>query len=166
MTPEGSVEGDPPEGGQEPRRAAAERGDEGLRTERRQEVLPEGFVMAAKSPQVITHEMALQDCGADVSGFLGAMEHLGDRLGPLLPELPYFNKASGMTAADFVYVRWLGRDALLGGRAPVTAVLACDHLRLLQQPPRGPRARLDRAARADVARADGSGRHHRITVTA
>ncbi len=64
-------------------------------------LLPEGFRMAAKCPRVITHEKTLTDCGADLAEFLAAIEPLGDRIGPLLLQFPYFNRASGMTAALF-----------------------------------------------------------------
>ena len=64
--------------------------------------LPEGFVLAAKVHQVITHEKLLLDVQQDVDEFLEAMSHLGDRLGPLLFQFPYFSKASGMDRAEFV----------------------------------------------------------------
>jgi len=65
-------------------------------------LLPEGFLMAAKVPRVVTHDKVLVDCGAELSAFVSVMEQLGDRLGPLLLQFPYFNKASGMTAALFL----------------------------------------------------------------
>ena len=34
------------------------------------EVLPEAFLLAAKVPQVITHEKTLADCGEELHGFL------------------------------------------------------------------------------------------------
>jgi len=52
--------------------------------------LPEGFLLAAKVPQVITHEKGLVDCEGDLAAFLAAMENLGDRLGPLLFQFPYY----------------------------------------------------------------------------
>jgi uncharacterized protein YecE (DUF72 family) len=51
---------------------------------------PEGFVFAAKVPQEITHERRLKDCGDLVRQFVDAVEPLGQRLGPLLVQLPYF----------------------------------------------------------------------------
>jgi hypothetical protein len=53
---------------------------------------PEGFVFAAKIPQTITHEKVLIDVQADLKAFLKVMDILGDRLGPLLFQFPYFNK--------------------------------------------------------------------------
>ena len=43
---------------------------------------PEGFLFAAKVPQVVTHEKLLEDCGDEMDAFLKVMDRLGDRLGP------------------------------------------------------------------------------------
>jgi uncharacterized protein YecE (DUF72 family) len=53
---------------------------------------PDGFVFAAKIPRVITHQKVLRDCQKELSSFLKTMETLGDKLGPLLLQFPYFNK--------------------------------------------------------------------------
>jgi len=53
---------------------------------------PEGFVFAAKIPRVITHQKILSDCHKELSTFLNIMATLGDKLGPLLLQFPYFNK--------------------------------------------------------------------------
>jgi uncharacterized protein YecE (DUF72 family) len=53
---------------------------------------PEGFVFAAKLPQTITHEKVLVGAESDLKAFLGVMDILGPKLGPLLIQLPYFNK--------------------------------------------------------------------------
>ncbi len=53
---------------------------------------PKGFIFAAKVPQVITHEKVLVDAERDLKEFLDVMDLLGDRLGPLLLQFPYFNK--------------------------------------------------------------------------
>ena len=53
---------------------------------------PDGFVFAAKIPRLITHQKVLSDCQKELSSFLQAMETLGDKLGPLLLQFPYFNK--------------------------------------------------------------------------
>ncbi|MBI4867393.1 MAG: DUF72 domain-containing protein [Candidatus Wallbacteria bacterium] len=63
---------------------------------------PEGFRFAAKVPQIITHEKRLADCGHDLAHFLSAMELLGDRLGPLLFQFPYFKKADMPDSAPFL----------------------------------------------------------------
>jgi uncharacterized protein YecE (DUF72 family) len=63
---------------------------------------PKGFVFAAKVPQVITHEKMLEDCGEELKGFLGVMDILGEKLGPLLFQFPYFNKAKFANGAAFL----------------------------------------------------------------
>ena len=63
---------------------------------------PAGFIFAAKFPRVITHEKILQDCAPEVSEFLKAMDLLGEKLGPLLLQFPYFNKKAFARAEDFM----------------------------------------------------------------
>jgi uncharacterized protein YecE (DUF72 family) len=63
---------------------------------------PPGFLFAAKVPQVITHEKVLVDCEEDLSHFLETMEALGDKLGPLLFQFGYFNKAKFKSQAEFL----------------------------------------------------------------
>ena len=63
---------------------------------------PPGFLFAAKVPRSITHDKVLEDCGAELKEFLGVMDLLGDRLGPLLLQFPYFNKKTFAKADDFL----------------------------------------------------------------
>ena len=63
---------------------------------------PPGFLVAAKFPQVITHEKVLHDCGPELAEFLKVMNLLGDKLGPLLLQFPYFNKQAVAQAGDFL----------------------------------------------------------------
>lgn len=49
---------------------------------------PQGFVFAAKFPRAITHEARLVGCGTEAATFIEVMSELGDRLGPLLIQLP------------------------------------------------------------------------------
>lgn len=63
---------------------------------------PEGFRIAAKVPQVVTHEKTLVDCADDVRAFLGAMDELGDRRGPLLFQFPYFRRDAFASAGAFL----------------------------------------------------------------
>lgn len=63
---------------------------------------PPGFIFAAKVPRSITHDKVLQDCDGDVKEFLSAMDLLGDKLGPLLFQLPYFNKKAFAKPEDFL----------------------------------------------------------------
>ncbi|HUI39026.1 MAG TPA: DUF72 domain-containing protein [Candidatus Nitrosotalea sp.] len=53
---------------------------------------PEGFLFAAKVPQTITHEHVLVDCDKEFQGFVERMQLLGEKLGILLLQFPYFNK--------------------------------------------------------------------------
>lgn len=55
------------------------------------EVAPKGFRFAAKFPQEITHEKQLSGCKPLADAFVDTMSELGDKLGPLLVQLPpYF----------------------------------------------------------------------------
>ena len=63
---------------------------------------PAGFIFAAKFPRAITHEKILQDCTQEVSEFLKAMDLLGEKLGPLLIQFPYFNKKAFARPEDFM----------------------------------------------------------------
>lgn len=63
---------------------------------------PPGFVFAAKVPQVITHEKVLVDCDDDLTHFLRTMDALGDKLGPLLFQLGYFNRSAFKSGAEFL----------------------------------------------------------------
>lgn len=62
---------------------------------------PAGFVFAAKVPRAITHDKVLEDCAAELKEFLGAMDLLGDKLGPLLFQFPYFNRQAFARPEDF-----------------------------------------------------------------
>ena len=64
--------------------------------------MPAGFKVAAKVPQRITHEKVLVDTGDDLKEFLGAMEELGDKLGPLLIQFPYFRPDVFASAGAFL----------------------------------------------------------------
>lgn len=63
---------------------------------------PDGFVFAAKAPQTITHERFLEDCEEELETYLATMQLLGDRLGPLLFQFPYFAKARGVDLQQFI----------------------------------------------------------------
>lgn len=63
---------------------------------------PEGFLFSAKAPKSITHDKFLENCDQELDHFVGAMSHLGERLGPLLFQFPYFAKRRGVTEDDFL----------------------------------------------------------------
>jgi uncharacterized protein YecE (DUF72 family) len=50
--------------------------------------VPAGFRFAVKLRKTITHEARLADCAAALGGFVEEVSSLGDRLGPLLVQLP------------------------------------------------------------------------------
>src|SRR4029077_2130568 len=52
-------------------------------------------------PAVITHQKVLKDCQSDLTSFLTAIEELGDRLGPLLLQFPYFNRNTFASRGPF-----------------------------------------------------------------
>ena len=67
---------------------------------------PEGFIFSAKVPRVITHEKYLESCESELSEFLSVMSILGEKLGPLLLQFPYFAKGNDPeeyeTGGDFI----------------------------------------------------------------
>ena len=63
---------------------------------------PQGFVFSAKVPQIITHEKCLEGCEDELNRFLEAMDLLGDKLGPLLFQFPYFNRHAFKSGDDFL----------------------------------------------------------------
>jgi uncharacterized protein YecE (DUF72 family) len=108
--------------------------------EKWREVVPAGFRFAAKFPQEITHERNLVDCEGPTETFVRTMGLLGDRLGPLLLQLPPSFTVEGMgVLEDFltdlpqgfryaVEVRhksWLGSDlaAMLGEQGAALALI-------------------------------------------
>ena len=54
---------------------------------------PRGFhLFACKVPQIITHEKVLVDCDAELKQFVDTMGILGEKLGPMVLQFPFFNK--------------------------------------------------------------------------
>src|SRR5687768_13625445 len=97
------------------------------------EVAPAGFLFAAKVPKEITHDRNLVGVEAEAESFLATMAGLGDRLGPLLLQLPPSFDVEGMGvlegflgrlprgfryAVEVRHRSWLGSDLpqVLGGR--------------------------------------------------
>jgi uncharacterized protein YecE (DUF72 family) len=50
---------------------------------------PKNFTFALKIPQEITHEKCLVECDSEMKSFLGTLDLLGDKLGPLLFQFGY-----------------------------------------------------------------------------
>jgi uncharacterized protein YecE (DUF72 family) len=64
--------------------------------EKWREIVPDGFLFAAKFPQEVTHESNLVGSEAESESFVRTMAELGDRLGPLLLQLPPSFDVEGM----------------------------------------------------------------------
>ena len=62
---------------------------------------PAAFLLAAKVPQIITHEKCLIDCDGDLKEFLDVMSLMGDKLGPLLLQFPFFNQGAFLSGKIF-----------------------------------------------------------------
>jgi uncharacterized protein YecE (DUF72 family) len=54
---------------------------------------PEDFIFSVKVPQIITHEKVLLDCDAPLQEFFTAMDLLGNKLGPMVFQFPFFNRS-------------------------------------------------------------------------
>ena len=66
------------------------------------EKTPADFVLAAKVPQIITHEKVLVGCESEFEEFVDRMDLLDEKLGPMLLQFPYFNKYTFGTGAEFL----------------------------------------------------------------
>lgn len=66
------------------------------------EKTPDGFLVSAKAPKVITHTKFLEDCQHELNSFLKAMSGLGPKLGPILFQFQYYTKRDGVTEDDFL----------------------------------------------------------------
>jgi uncharacterized protein YecE (DUF72 family) len=51
---------------------------------------PAGFVFALKVPQIITHERCMVGCDVEMKDFITSVSELGDKLGPMLFQFPYY----------------------------------------------------------------------------
>ena len=65
---------------------------------------PPDFIFAAKVPQIITHEKVLLDCESEWDQFLETMDVLGDKLGPLVFQFPFFDRWRFPKQKDFLAV--------------------------------------------------------------
>ncbi len=78
---------------------------------------PDDFRFAAKVPRAVTHDAQLRGVGEQLDLFVRAMEPLGDKLGPLLVQLPAEFRRDPETLRDL--------DSFLAGR-PSHARLAVE----------------------------------------
>jgi uncharacterized protein YecE (DUF72 family) len=63
---------------------------------------PAGFVFSVKTPQVITHEKVLIDCDWDCEKFVQTVSFLGEKLGPIVFQFPFFNESVFNTPVQFL----------------------------------------------------------------
>ena len=61
----------------------------------------EGFIFSVKAPQTITHDKVLVACDAELKEFLDTMDILGDKLGPVVFQFPFFDKWKIKDRQDF-----------------------------------------------------------------
>jgi len=66
--------------------------------------VPESFTFVLKAPQKITHQKKLINCGPDVDFFFKVAETLGEKLGPVLFQLPPFARKDVAKLRDFIAV--------------------------------------------------------------
>jgi uncharacterized protein YecE (DUF72 family) len=66
------------------------------------EQTPEDFAFACKVPQSITHEACLVDCDEEFRQFVGVMQGLHHKLGPMLFQFPYFNRKAAVHPKEFL----------------------------------------------------------------
>lgn len=108
--------------------------------------VPDGFRFAVKAPRTVTHERRLVDVGPLLDAFFGQIRMLGDRLGPVLIQLPptltfdaaiadaFFQMAGGLADSALVveprHASWFEAEAeaLLAGHG--AARVAADPARV------------------------------------
>jgi uncharacterized protein YecE (DUF72 family) len=77
---------------------------------------PEDFIFSVKVPQIITHEKALVDCDSEFEEFVGTMDILGPKLGPMVFQFPFFDKW-----------KFPKEDSFLAALIPFLKKLPADH---------------------------------------
>jgi uncharacterized protein YecE (DUF72 family) len=60
-----------------------------------------GFVFSVKAPQSITHDKVLVNCDAEIKEFLDTISILGEKLGPIVFQFPYFDNSQMRDALAF-----------------------------------------------------------------
>ena len=62
---------------------------------------PPGFIFSLKIPQTITHQKILVDCETEFEEFVGAAHVLGEKLGPMVFQFPFFNDSVFSSPVQF-----------------------------------------------------------------
>jgi uncharacterized protein YecE (DUF72 family) len=63
---------------------------------------PLGFIFSLKIPRTITHEKVLVECDKEFEEFVGAAHVLGEKLGPMVFQFPFFNDSVFSSPVQFV----------------------------------------------------------------
>ncbi len=66
------------------------------------EQVPDGFTFVLKAPQRITHQKKLAGAAADVAFLFDAAASLGEKLGPVLFQLPPYSRKDAVKLREFV----------------------------------------------------------------
>jgi uncharacterized protein YecE (DUF72 family) len=80
--------------------------------------VPEGFRLALKAPQRITHHLHLREAGEPTTRFCAVARTLGERLGPLLFQLPPWDRGDAGRLEAFLGSLPAGVDAAFEFRHP------------------------------------------------
>jgi uncharacterized protein YecE (DUF72 family) len=62
---------------------------------------PPQFIFSLKVPQIITHDKVLVGCDTEFAEFVATMKILGDKLGPMVLQFPFFDKWKIKDRHDF-----------------------------------------------------------------
>ncbi|HTR27607.1 MAG TPA: DUF72 domain-containing protein [Terriglobales bacterium] len=63
---------------------------------------PPGFIFSLKVPQTITHQKILVECDEEFEEFVSTAQVLGEKLGPMVFQFPYFNKDTFSSPVQFL----------------------------------------------------------------
>src|SRR5580704_7151192 len=63
---------------------------------------PPGFIFSLKVPQTITHQRILVDCEKEFEEFVSTVQVLGEKLGPMVFQFPYFSTDVFNTPVQFL----------------------------------------------------------------
>jgi uncharacterized protein YecE (DUF72 family) len=63
---------------------------------------PAHFIFSVKAPQLITHERVLEGCEAEWGEFVRTMDLLGEKLGPVVLQFPFFDGGAFRGAEEFL----------------------------------------------------------------
>lgn len=66
------------------------------------ELTPSHFRFAFKAPQSITHHKRMRDAAADLDELLYSVDQLGEKLGPILFQFPYFKRREAGSVGEFL----------------------------------------------------------------